>query len=66
MSLFKKKNKQTNLCLHIALLKIQPGFEHKVYTALYNMPDVIECSPLFGEWDFFIEIASPETLDINI
>ena len=66
MSLFRKKQSQINLCLHLALLKTKPGSEHDVYNTLYNTSDVIECSPLLGEWDFFIEIASPENLDIDI
>ena len=62
----RKKRIQMNKYLHLALLKIYSGFEHKVYDALFNIPEIIECHPLLGDWDFFIKIASTDSLDLNI
>ena len=48
------------------LIITKAGWEHAVYTALKDLPEVDEVHPLFGEYDLIAKVHGEDMQDIGM
>ena len=49
------------MTIGFVLINAAPGYEHEVYNKLYNVSEIIEFHPLFGEYDFIAKIKAEDS-----
>jgi DNA-binding Lrp family transcriptional regulator len=48
------------------LVLTQAGKEHFVYTQINAIEEVVECHPLFGEYDIIVKVQGKDAADIGM
>ena len=48
------------MALGYVFIIVAPTHEHEVYTKLSKVPEIIELSPLFGEYDLIAKIEAED------
>ena len=48
------------MAIGFVLISAAPAHEHKVYTELSKIPQIVELHPLFGEYDIIAKIETED------